>query len=358
MDPFQTGYDPSEWDLVSNRSDGEYLSLTEDSDSSLDPPQSTPVSDSDSDTSQVEEALNFLDIKMMTPYIDLNSLLHQRYVLEAKMSSLSPEQFQLFDLYASQIAHLTDQINAIQQPSVVNIHHYTPTDAEFIHPTKQDNKVKEKGKNLATFPEPIQDESLDNTIFHLEESIREKEALVQELWKSMKLQKEELEYLKKKRDEEIEKEIFHTESEAEIFETKLVKGLDDRLVISVHIRIQGYLQYTLDAQLDTRAMNSCAKNGALPAYYWLPVDISFRAVKKTELKIKFIAPDFPIYIQEEKVLVNLYCFDTGVDILLGQYFVNKCLPLTVGNNYVQLTILGNTLKIPSKSTYETRIAIK
>jgi hypothetical protein len=38
MDLFQTGYDPSEWDLVSNRSDGEYLSLT-DSDSS---PEDTP----------------------------------------------------------------------------------------------------------------------------------------------------------------------------------------------------------------------------------------------------------------------------------------------------------------------------
>jgi hypothetical protein len=33
MDLFLTGYDPAEWDLVSNRSDGEYLSLTEDSDS-------------------------------------------------------------------------------------------------------------------------------------------------------------------------------------------------------------------------------------------------------------------------------------------------------------------------------------
>jgi hypothetical protein len=46
--------------------------------------------------------------------------------------------------------------------------------------------------------------------------------------------------------------------------SKLVKGLDDRLVISVNIRVQGYLQYTLDAQLDTGAMNSCAKHGALP----------------------------------------------------------------------------------------------
>jgi hypothetical protein len=29
MDLFSTGYDPAEWDLVSTRSEGEYLSLTE-----------------------------------------------------------------------------------------------------------------------------------------------------------------------------------------------------------------------------------------------------------------------------------------------------------------------------------------
>ena len=177
-------------------------------------------------------------------------------------------------------------------------------------------------------------ESLNDTIFHLEETIREKEALVQELWKSLKLQKEELNYLRIKRDEQIEKEIFNEESEIEQLESKLLKSLDDRLVISINIKVQGYLQYTLDAQVDTGAMNSCAKFGALPSYYWQPVDISFRAVNKTELKIKFIAPDFPIYIQEEKVPVTLYCFDTGADILLGQDFVNKCLPLTVGCNFV------------------------
>jgi hypothetical protein len=36
MDLFLTGYDPAEWDEVSHRSDGEYLSISEDSDSSTD----------------------------------------------------------------------------------------------------------------------------------------------------------------------------------------------------------------------------------------------------------------------------------------------------------------------------------
>jgi hypothetical protein len=40
MDLFQTGYDPSEWELV-DRSDGEFLSLTEDSDESEDNPMTT-----------------------------------------------------------------------------------------------------------------------------------------------------------------------------------------------------------------------------------------------------------------------------------------------------------------------------
>jgi hypothetical protein len=236
---------------------------------------------------------------------------------------------------------------------------YTPTDADFIPAQRKESRAK----GVVKFSEPIQethseDESLDNTIFHLEESIKEKEALVVDLWKSLKLQKEELNFLKKKRDEQIEREMFNEDSENEPFESKQVNGLDDRLVIPVNIKVQGYLQYTLDAQLDTGAMNSYAKHGAIPSYYWQPIDISFRAVNKSEIKIKYIAPDFPILIQEEKVSVTLYCYDTGADILLGQDFVNKCLPFMIGNNFVQITVLGKTVKVPSKSCYETRIAVK
>jgi hypothetical protein len=38
--------------------------------------------------------------------------------------------------------------------------------------------------------------------------------------------------------------------------------------------------------------------------------------------------------------------------------VNKCLPLTVGNNFVQLYVNGKPLKIPSKTVFESRIAVK
>jgi len=105
-------------------------------------------------------------------------------------------------------------------------------------------------------------------------------------------------------------------------------------------------------------MNPCAKYGAIPSYYWQPIDIGFRAFNKTEIKIKSIAPDFPIMIQGAKVAVNLYCYDTGADILLGQDFVNKCLPFVIGGDFVQVTILGKSIQVPSKSSFETRIEAK
>jgi len=252
MDLFLTGYDPAEWDLVSNRSDGEYLSLTEDTDSSLDI-DPTPLdhhssaNNSDSDFSTLEESLNFLDIKMMSSFVDLQSLLSQRSTLEQKISALSPGQFHLSDKYASQLGSVTAQIDALQQPSVVNIHHYTPPDAEFVRPKPIPSSIG-KGKELISYSSPPKDEeSIDSTIFHLEEEVREKEALIKSLWKTLKLQKEEVEYLKNKRDEEMEQEIFYKESEVECLESNIVKGLDDRLVITVNIKVKGYLQYSLDA---------------------------------------------------------------------------------------------------------------
>jgi len=164
-----------------------------------------------------------------------------------------------------------------------------------------------------------------------------------------------LAFLNKQRNEEFEHEIFQ---ETGFLDNKMMKGHDDRLVISVQIKVFGYLQYTLDAQVDTGAMNSCAKHGTIPEYYWQPISLSFRVVNKTELKINHICPDFPIYIQDQKILVTLYSFDTGSDILLGQDFVNKCLPLTVGHSELIMTVNGKSIKVPSKTVYESRIVEK
>jgi len=81
-------------------------------------------------------------------------------------------------------------------------------------------------------------------------------------------------------------------------------------------------------------MNSCANNGAIHSYYWQPIDIVFRVVNRTEIKIKSFALDFPILIQGAKVEVNLYCYDTRADILLGKDFVNRCLHFVIGSDFV------------------------
>jgi hypothetical protein len=207
MDLFQTGYDPADWEMVSDHSDGEYPSLTDYTNES-DYDESN--AQSDSDTSQITENLNFLDIKMMSPTSDLPSLLQQRSALQHKLSTLTPGHFQLSKRYHAQISLLSAQISKLQQPSVVNIQNYTPKDSEFISPHPQASRETNQVRFSKPMKEIIEEEnlaedSLDNTIFHLEESIREKEALIKELWKSLKMQKEELNFLKNKRDEQWER---------------------------------------------------------------------------------------------------------------------------------------------------------
>jgi hypothetical protein len=169
MDLFTTGYDPAEWDLVSHHSDGEYLSITEESDFESSSDHSS--NHSSNYDSFLPEDLNFLEIKMISSFIDVNSLISQCTALQQKLSALILGQFQLYDRYASYIEQLTLQIESLQQPSVVTIHHYTPTDAEFVQPKpKAPSSVldNEKGKatlSSSTIPES---DSIDNTIQRLE----------------------------------------------------------------------------------------------------------------------------------------------------------------------------------------------
>jgi hypothetical protein len=79
MNLFQTGYDPAEWELVSNRSDGEYLSLTEDD---SDSPHDFNYDSDNSKISTISESLNFLDIKMFSPEDDIPSLRHRQSVIQ------------------------------------------------------------------------------------------------------------------------------------------------------------------------------------------------------------------------------------------------------------------------------------
>jgi len=97
---------------------------------------------------------------MMSPFIDITTLLHQKATLQSKISILTPGQFQLLDRYESQLACLIDQINDLQQPSMVNIHHYTPTDVDFIQTSK--SKSKSKGKAIVNISESIQKTSTES----------------------------------------------------------------------------------------------------------------------------------------------------------------------------------------------------
>lgn len=131
---------------------------------------------------QLTENLNFLDIKMMSATSDLPSLLHQRSVLEQKLSLLTPGQFQLFNRYNAQLSLLNSQITKHQQPSVVNIQNYTPKDSEFTTLQPKGNKTLRpvsnyKGLIQIREDEEQEEDSLDKTIQHLEESIREKRSI-------------------------------------------------------------------------------------------------------------------------------------------------------------------------------------
>jgi hypothetical protein len=107
MDLFQTGYDPAEWELVSNRSDGEYLSLTEDD---SDSPHNCNYDSDNSEISTVSESLNFLDIKMFSPEDDIPSPRHRQSVIQTKLSQLTPGQFQLSKRLNAQLSSINSQL--------------------------------------------------------------------------------------------------------------------------------------------------------------------------------------------------------------------------------------------------------
>jgi len=79
-------------------------------------------------------------------------------------------------------------------------------------------------------------------------------------------------------------------------------------------------------------MRNYCKFKAIPAYYWKPTQVQFRAVNKQLIKIPYIAPDFPILLGSQEVYVTLYNYDTGADVLLGHDFIKKLMPITIEKN--------------------------
>lgn len=99
------------------------------------------------------------------------------------------------------------------------------------------------------------------------------------------------------------------------------------MVIPVSIKIPGCKNHQLDAQIDIGAMSSCWKYKAILAYYWQPTKVHFKAVNKQLMKISYVAPDFPIYISSTIVYVTLYNYDNGSNIILGQDFLKRHIPM-------------------------------
>ena len=73
-----------------------------------------------------------------------------------------------------------------------------------------------------------------------------------------------------------------------------IMGIGDKVVIPLKIKLPNLKEYTLDAQIDSGAMCSCCKFGAISSYYWQPTKLSFRDVNKELMEINHISPDFPV----------------------------------------------------------------
>lgn len=110
------------------------------------------------------------------------------------------------------------------------------------------------------------------------------------------------------------------------------------MVIPISIKIPGYKNYQLDSQNDTGAMSSCYNYKVIPTYYWKPTKVHFKVVNKQLMKISYVAHDFPIYISSTIVYVTLYNYDTGSNILLGQYFVKRHMPMIVDKDQITFSV--------------------
>lgn len=137
---------------------------------------------------------------------------------------------------------------------------------------------------------------------------------------------------------------------------KEISGIGDRMVILVSIKIPGFKSYQLYAQIDIRAMSSCYKYKAIPAYYWQPTKVHFKVVNKQLMNISYGAPDFPIYISSTIVYVTLYNYDTRFDILLGQDFVKRHMPMIFNKHRITISVQNLKVYVPVKKRYSIRFS--
>jgi hypothetical protein len=137
-------------------------------------------------------------------------------------------------------------------------------------------------------------------------------------------------------------------------ETKLngVKAITDMVVIPISIKTKGFEAYSLDAQIDTRERVSCAKSGAIPCYFWEPVQTRVKAINGEPLPISRYAPRFPILINDMPCTVTLYEYNAGANILLGQDFVHQHLPFTTEQESITMQMGDIFTKVPCSNVYK------
>ena len=134
-----------------------------------------------------------------------------------------------------------------------------------------------------------------------------------------------------------------------------IMGIGDRVVIPLRIKLPNVEEHTLDAQIDSGAMCTCCKYGAIPSYYWQPTKLVFRAANKELMEINHISPYFPIFLNNVQTYVTLYSFDTGSDVLLGQDFLKIFLPVTFGKDSVTFTTLEGPVQVQAKNDFQIKV---
>jgi len=73
------------------------------------------------------------------------------------------------------------------------------------------------------------------------------------------------------------------------------------------------------------------------------------------MEINYISLDFPVYLNHVQTYVTLYSFDTGSDVLLGQDFLKRFLPVTFGKDTVTFTTNEGPVVIPTKNEYQLKV---
>jgi len=73
------------------------------------------------------------------------------------------------------------------------------------------------------------------------------------------------------------------------------------------------------------------------------------------MAINHISPDFPVYLNHVQTYVTLYSFDIGSDVLLGQDFLKRFLPVTFGKDSVTFTTVEGPIMIPAKNDYQLKV---